>query len=258
VGNRLVGNHSVGLVTVDSWAVTSNNVFAQNQGGAIADVRGELVCTNDTICDQTGAGISVEEGTVFLTNSIVAGNGGTGLDFLDGNVVLFDCLVEGGVFQHRTGGGELPINGEIPNVMRGRENFDAKPGFTEDSWRGEAASAFYDEKRLTTLLVLNGNSELPGRSPGGPIRIGGNWGVIAGIGESEIRVWGNLTSDQPGSQSDLTLYIPPSYRLAADSECVDAGMNLGAPSFDIEGDRRPVHRVADGTVDVGADEFTPE
>jgi hypothetical protein len=45
------------------------------------------------------------------------------------------------------------------------------------------------------------------------------------------------------------------YHLLATSPCRDTGENLGAPSFDFDGDPRPTP--VGGHVDIGADELTP-
>ncbi len=257
-GNRIIGNQSTGFVAVDSWADTSNNLFAFNKGGAIADSRGELVCTNDTICDQPENGVSIEQGSVYLTNAIVSGNGKTGVNVQSGNIVFFNCLIEGGVFQHEEAGGEIEVNGEIPGSLRGRENFDADAKFEPDSWEGTAKSISYDAGRFMTALELDGSNAPAERAVGGALRVGESWGIVSKVNNNQVSLWGDFTEEVDASDGAIPLFVPSSYRLTAGSPCVNKGKNLGAPLYDFDSEARPVHRITQGSVDVGADEFLAE
>jgi len=87
-------------------------------------------------------------------------------------------------------------------------------------------------------------------------------------------VWGNATNysgiaDQTGVNGNISadpMFIDPGngdYHLQADSCCIDAGINEGAPDTDFEGDPRP-YNVPDvdnngdlPEFDIGADEYVP-
>ncbi len=70
-----------------------------------------------------------------------------------------------------------------------------------------------------------------------------NGGVALGAGD----VFTNATP--PGFVNSAA----GNYHLAPGSPAIDAGTNSNAPSSDFDGDSRPFN----GTVDIGADEFTP-
>ncbi|MCA9412152.1 MAG: hypothetical protein KC944_13135, partial [Candidatus Omnitrophica bacterium] len=197
----------------------------------------------------------VEQGSVYLTNAIVAGNGGIGVNVQSGNIVFFNCLIEGGVFQHQEAGGEIEVNGEVSGYLRGRENFDGDADFESDSWEGTAKTPSFDSDRFMTVLELDGTQTPPDRIVGGALRVGESWGIVSALKENRLSLWGDFTEEIDASNGSLELFVPCSYRITANSPCVDKGKGLGAPLHDFDAEARPVHRVSKGSVDVGADEF---
>jgi hypothetical protein len=259
-GNTIIGNEAAAIVVIDGWLNAFNDVLAFNKQFAIRAGQGNLMCTNETVCDQEGEGISLENGTIYLTNSIVSGNKGTGLSLQTGNAILFNCLVEGGTLMHHNAGGEIPINGETPGMRRGRNNFEGNPDFIDDSVTARGTAGNFSVDSHSTEFILeedSGASEAWTQAVGRPVRVGGVWSVVAGVAGGNIRIWGNLSKSPAASGKSVDLFVPITYSLGPDSPCIDAGQSLGAPTHNLQNLERPLHRLTEGKVDVGADEFQP-
>ena len=80
------------------------------------------------------------------------------------------------------------------------------------------------------------------------------WSIVKAVDGRTIHVLGDLRSEL-ARKGTMTLWIPRTYHLSPDSPCIDRGRSLGAPARDRDGQPRPIHRVAAGKVDVGADEL---
>jgi hypothetical protein len=235
-GNMIAGNANPNAnsgamrITMESRAELVNNIVARNQGGVYLQ-RSELLLRNNTFLQ--GVRFVEEKETVGpgnFVNNILRG----GFD-LKAKATVAYCNVEGGA--------------------QGAGNLDSDPLFFEDGHRGQARIREQSDRRFeTTLERLNGSALRRNELAGRPARVGESWTVVQSNDSSRVVVWGSLPSGL-ASAAAFDFEVLPSWRLRAESPCVDSGTNQDAPSKDFEGDPRPLSGRKSLTVDIGADEY---
>lgn len=251
--NRVVGNTTSGVTCVNGVFDSASNIYSQN-GYGFGGKESAFTSYNDTICDNTHGGIGLESGALYLTNAIVEGNQGDQVCVMSNWPFLFDCLIRGGMVSLPGRGDKVPINSDVPDTFRGQMNFDTPPGFLDDSLSGKVKTITYDAPTRCTVLAIDEPVLKTDQLADRPVKIGNIWGLVRSNSEKKLTLWGDFNKDLQGIQ-EMSFFIPKTYHLMEDSPCIDRGKNLGAPSLDIDGEARPLHRLSEQKVDVGADEF---
>ncbi len=251
--NRVVGNTTSGVTCVNGVFDSASNIYSQNSYG-FGGKESAFTSFNDTICDNTHGGIGLESGALYLTNAIVEGNQGDQVCVMSNWPFLYGCLIRGGMVNLPGRGDKVPINSDVPDTFRGLMNFDAPPGFFEDSLSGKAKSFAYDAHTRCTVLTLSEPVIKTVQLASRPVKIGNIWGLIRSNSDVTLTLWGNFNKDFQGLQ-EISFFIPKTYHLSEGSPCIDRGKTLGAPPLDMDGEVRPIHRLSEQRIDVGADEF---
>lgn len=246
-GVTLTGANCTNLVTVgNSSSFTIRNCKISNniQGVDIGGPSGMLMITSGTV--------NLEK--VELSNNTTP-NGGNGvLIYSEGDVNMNRCLLTG----NETGGPLLSLCGSnsIVNTIMNRNNLRrgnlislAEPFLNSSSTAAMLtltnSTLHENTNNVSSTIHLNKdcsinilNSILTGKLTGDAISV--NYSRVdseyAGLGSH------NITAD-PG--------VALSGFLVADSPCIDAGSNDGAPVDDFTGNLRPFNAV----VDIGAEEY---
>jgi hypothetical protein len=147
---------------------------------------------------------------------------------------------------------------EAESVEKG--SFYGDPAF-DDNGFSVSGGASYDAARHTTTVEVPGAGYSPDELAGRVAVAGGWWTVVKSNGPDSITVWG---------QTGGSLTIKQSYRLTAESPCIDAGSAIEGESLleplggvqpavyelaglDVDGQLRP--DPDSGQADIGADEY---
>ncbi len=248
---RIQGNATLNI----SDSTFSDNSSGSNTtlGGAILMNDGTLTVANSTFSSNSSVGfggaIRVDDGTTEIRNSQFIGNsatqGGAAIELSGGS----SHVVAGSLFYDNTtdgtvGGGTLEIFDTtgvsvVNNTFVDNTDSSAKSGGIQIDGSGTGASADLDNNIVisTTGAAVN--------TTGGGSFTGADVGS-AGTNILRTSVPGGLFVNQAGDN----------YRIQSGSIAVDAGDNAAASgaglTIDLDGDAR----VSNGTVDIGAYEFS--
>lgn len=204
---------------VDATSYAGGGIWAAGSSGAL---RGNIIREN---CALLAGGAAAGDRAFTVSNNLIEGNIGGGL------------LLQSGTVANNT------VRNNPPNQYG-------------DQGQGLLLSA---PAAPASIMVANN------------ILVGNAYGVSTfGSGLSitlkHNDIWGNLVKDYLGmdpGQGDLSAdprFLSPgplSYRLQADSPCIDRGTNDGVPAIDIENNPRPQDGNGDGSAvaDIGAYEY---
>nr|MBC7245446.1 DNRLRE domain-containing protein [Chloroflexota bacterium] len=292
-GNTFIGNYAAngGAIAVYNddqyYATITNNTFINNAAGT----RGGAIYLENSW--------PVIRGNTILSNTAASGGGisavGSGCRaVIEGNLIAYNQAL--GTQSYNVGGGLAIV--DQANVSVDRNTIRGNSAVRGDGIYIESAMARITNNVLTANgfaeILVNGaspyiiNNTLWGISTPNAVgidllgfsnpRIANN--IIAyeaygirGDGRAMpiIRyndVWQNLIANYSGVTPGLNnLSVNPSlrdpangdYHLSASSLLIDAGSSEDAPSFDFEGDARPIDGNGDSVAqaDIGADEYSP-
>ncbi|MDW7679117.1 MAG: right-handed parallel beta-helix repeat-containing protein [bacterium] len=219
LGNRNSSRNSGAMrFTMESRGEFVNNLVAHNTG--IYFQRCEVKIINNTIFDDF-LFVETKEGLKpsLIQNNIIWANFDLQLPVKVQYCVLKENhAVEGNIF-------------EFPSI--------------ESNWlKIDAISTNYLRSAFLTEM-LTGDFDFPENGLANRVfKAGDRWGVIHSNDENSILVWGDFSES-------ISLKILPTYHLAKNSVCVDAGIGENSPEKDMDGDPRP----EGSQVDIGADEL---
>ncbi|HEY5551229.1 MAG TPA: DUF1565 domain-containing protein [Opitutaceae bacterium] len=244
--NLFYGNHAGksggGMHMDDSAAEMENNIFAYNhadrEGGGIGGTHGWVHAVNNTIVHNSagrdGGGIQVVNiknpflRPTILRNNLIALNKPEQVILPNDADTAYNIMHPGG-------------------YVPGYYNKNSSPGFRDDGFKLAIRAAQADPAGFVSKLSV-AEQLAEGTLTGRIVRIGDFWSMVRANGVREVTIWG------PAPPADATvLEILPSFRLAADSPAIDAGVYPDFPPFDI--DNEP--RIFPG-IDIGADEYHAE
>jgi hypothetical protein len=273
VDSSLNGNTATngGAITNDSTTVTLVNVVlsgntATSQGGGFYNLLGTAKLTNTTVAGNTaavGGGIYLNKGTVTLTGTTVSKNDsvsdGGGI-FLDaGTFTINNSTISGnktqaaggGIFSFRSGAElkltQSTVTGNRAGDQGGGIHLDAGTASINNTiiagnFKGTGTSI--SDIALLSGSIIEANHNLIGDAGSSGLTNGSN-GNIVGVDVSTVL---NTTLANNGG-STFT------HALLGGSPAINAGNNSKIPSGTTT-DQRGLVRIVDGTVDIGAFEFS--
>ncbi len=269
VGNKFVGNKSADdggalfiggqehrydrefdpLPNEEEYSVlVSNNLFCgnsnprSNSGGIRITMQSRAKIVNNILAEKDQLFIQASE--VELTNNT----------FLEDMILIeFTSQLAPRLIVNNIMWGNLVYDWETPitsSIVRnghpGEGNIDIKPMLDQELQSLSVALAIFDpDTYLTTLDIVDANWDknyLAGRV----VEFDKRWSIVKSNDANQLCLWGDL------SRADH-LNLLPTYRLQADSPCIDRGSDQHAPQTDIDGDLRPIGPRSD----IGADEYVP-
>ncbi len=291
-GNSAVyggGLNSHGALTLNYCAVSNN--LASSCGGGLENFNGTTTLTDSTVSgnkasNEYGGGLFCLGGQTTLTNCTVSGNqageSGGGM-YNRGAVTLVDCTVSGNV-AHRRGGGlsdtqgtttltNCTISGNSATTNGGgiNSNFSSVTTLTDCTVSGNFTSGSGGGLSIITGTISLGNTIVTGNTAAysdpdvfGTFASQGN-NLIGMIDGSSGWVTSGPNADLTGTiaaplnplLAPLGNYGGPTQTMALlpGSPAIDAGSNLLIPSG-VTTDQSGSARTVNGTVDIGAFEFT--
>ena len=131
--------------------------------------------------------------------------------------------------------------------LDGEGNFSTAPKLASDGAKLVAGTQRFDAAQAVTAIEIEPDDVPDASLVGRIVRAGDRWSVIQDQHDNSVVVWGDFSDAQE-------LEVVPSYRLNADSPCIDRGCPRHAPDVDLHEDRRPTGQ----GVDVGADEYAAD
>lgn len=239
--NIIAGSTGGGAVRLskEGRARIENNLLFANAHGDVNCVGSWMILCNNTIIPNSGAGIIYENHSAHLRASIAFNN------------IIHGKSEVGIIARARQEPPLLVSHSNVQGACPGAGNLDADPLFIDDGQSGLVSSADHHASRAQTTLSLLQPLREAGQLQGRVVRVVAKWGVIQSVAEQTMVVWGDLRP--AAAEKSMSLEVFPTYRLRADSPCIDRGTGTDAPATDIDGDERPRD-----AVDIGADERTLE
>ena len=213
----------------------------------------------DNIANSSGGGIGCFNSSspniinCFITNNSTQHGGGITCDS-DSSPNIVNCIITGNTAGFGFGGGGINC------VSRSRPNL-TNCTITNNIADGSGSGIFTEFSSVPHIknTIVWGNTSLNLKADSGK-EIRSSWEQIfitySNIrgGEEGILSGGALVTTYENNIDADPLFVDPAngdYRLLANSPCIDAGTNDGAPETDIDGNRRPLG----AGIDMGAYEF---
>ena len=218
MGNRNPSNNSgVTRFTMESRGKFSNNLCAYNNGVYFQRCEAEIV--NNTM---------MENLLLIETKFDLKGN------------QVYNNIMWGGMHVDAPAVFE---NNDSKEPVKGKGNISADPGFKNDAFQIIPHSTAYDPFRFITTVFVSGAKYKKDELKGRIIKAGDTWGVVKSNSAENIEVWNDLSGH-------TTLTLLPSFKLAKDSPCINAGRKVQGETEDLLGGKRS------GNPDIGALEFS--
>jgi hypothetical protein len=279
--NKIIDNTTCGegggISAAFSAAIIRKNTISNNRqqgcsggpggGGIIVRGAGTVQVLNNKITGNAhgslGGGISLfAAGTPTISGNYIQGNnGGTqggGISLVNQS----DALIVNNIITGNTAGSGGGIYWLVPSGAAGPTVFN---NTIADNNASEGTAVFADGFDIQAKLV---NNVLTG-SGTAAVLFCGNFNDPNPPQISFEDVWnstggaryGGICSDQAGSNGTISAdpLFGTKFHLQPGSPAIDAGTNAGAPTRDIDGDKRPLDGDHNGTpiTDMGADEVKP-
>ncbi len=218
-GNKLINNNVIAIGVDNQNCDITKNIIRGTGGSGISSFESGLNITRNLIEDCTGSGIARLHAFASITGNIIRGNGGCGIDFgLSSMDITNNLIVNNKQYGLRPGAGDCKVvNNTIAYNKGGIYDVpDITPG---------------SRQFVNNIVVYNGQDFT---SP--------FTASYCNLGSGNLAGGHNISLDP-----QFVNAANGDYHLQAGSPCINAGSNIGAPSEDLEGNRRPIK----GTVDMG-------
>ncbi|MEA1895631.1 MAG: S-layer protein domain-containing protein [Euryarchaeota archaeon] len=279
VSNNVILGNSAGIYAWQSAPVIRDNILKNNTASAISISYTSSATVTGNIVTRNEGGISVGGSFANISNNIVSNNSGGITISTDSGIVANNQIISnsktGNFYALSVCGGSLVVSG---NIICDNHC---------DNYRGcygAGMAIFGGSDAIVKNNIIVGNT---GQYDGGGIYVpqaspllinnividNSPKGIVGGTSKViNCILWGN-GDDLDGCTATYSnvedgdlgegnicanpMFVNPAggdYHLQADSPCIDAGNNTGAPITDFDGNPRPIDGDADGVaiVDMGA------
>ncbi len=278
IGNKALANNDAGGVWVALWssAVVRKNIFLDNDSGDDAGalfVGGQehrYDAPLDTIPPKDKFYVTVDK-NIFMGNKNPSKNSGVMRFTMEsrGEFTNNLCAYNNGVYFQRCEA-EIANNTMMENLLLIETKFDLKgnkvynnimwggmhvdapavfennlskqsvegenniaktPGFKNDAVQLIPFSTSYDPFKFVTTVFVSGANYKADELKGRVVKAGDKWGVVKSNTAENIEIWNDLSGF-------TSLEILPSFSLAENSPCIDAGKQISSVKEDLLGNKR--------------------
>jgi hypothetical protein len=202
-GNIFAGNWTIGggvgglRLSKEGRAEIIDNLIVHNPGGGVMSIDSQMKLEGNTIMhnqDESGI-IYLMRYSYFLPtiiqNNIIREND-------KGAISIWEDRGQPMIIKNNNMQGNGLING----------NYDKDPGFINDGISGKYESVEFDSTYFVSSLKLERDIDIKFPIAGRVIRIDDQWGVIKGVKDEQIIVWGEFDTASSGKNE---FEILPSY-----------------------------------------------